>query len=56
MDETTRQKKQRALWDKLASSYDSRVLKTYENAYDLSIQKVRSILSFGSSLSVSPLS
>ena len=45
MDETTRQKKERIIWDKQASGYDTKVLKIYEQAYDLSIQKVRSILS-----------
>jgi ubiquinone/menaquinone biosynthesis C-methylase UbiE len=42
---TTRQKKERAIWDKQASGYDNRVIKVYKNAYDLSIQKIRSVLS-----------
>lgn len=45
MDKVTRQKKERTIWDRQASGYDGRVLKIYQNAYDLSIQKVRSILS-----------
>jgi ADP-ribose pyrophosphatase YjhB (NUDIX family) len=40
VDETTRQKKERAIWDKQASGYDTKVLKIYEQAYDLSIQEV----------------
>jgi len=42
---TTREKKERAILDKQASGYDNRVLKVYKNAYDLSIQKIRSVLS-----------
>jgi SAM-dependent methyltransferase len=42
---TTRGKKERVIWDKQASGYDNRVLKVYKNAYDLSIQKIRSVLS-----------
>jgi ubiquinone/menaquinone biosynthesis C-methylase UbiE len=45
VEEGTRQKKERAIWEKQASGYDNRVLKMYKNAYDLSIQKVRSVLS-----------
>jgi ubiquinone/menaquinone biosynthesis C-methylase UbiE len=45
VEEATRQKKERVIWDKQASGYDNRVLKMYKNAYDLSIQKVRSVVS-----------
>jgi ubiquinone/menaquinone biosynthesis C-methylase UbiE len=45
VEEADRQKKERAIGDKQASGYDNRVLKMYENAYDLSIQKARSVLS-----------
>lgn len=45
VEEATRQKKERAIWDNQASAYDNRVLKMYKNAYDLSIQKVLSVLS-----------
>lgn len=45
MDNATRQKKESFIWNKLAASYDSRVLKTYKDAYDLSIRNTCSILS-----------
>lgn len=45
MDNATRREKERSLWDRQAHSYDKRNLKTYENAYDLSIQKTRAVLS-----------
>jgi ubiquinone/menaquinone biosynthesis C-methylase UbiE len=45
VEELNRQKKERAIWDKQASGYDNRVLKMYKDTYDLSIQKVLSILS-----------
>jgi ubiquinone/menaquinone biosynthesis C-methylase UbiE len=45
MDDAIRQKKERAIWDKQAPGYDKRNLKVYENAYDLSIQKTRAVLS-----------
>jgi ubiquinone/menaquinone biosynthesis C-methylase UbiE len=45
MDDVTRQEKERLLWDKQAHSYDRRNLKVYANAYELSIQKVRAVLS-----------
>jgi ubiquinone/menaquinone biosynthesis C-methylase UbiE len=45
VEQANRQKKERAIWDKQAPGYDNRVLKMYKHAYDLSIQKVRSVLS-----------
>jgi ubiquinone/menaquinone biosynthesis C-methylase UbiE len=45
MDDIIRQKKERTIWDKQASGYDERNLKMYRKAYDLSIQKVRAVLS-----------
>lgn len=45
MEAATRQQKERAIWDKHAPGYDNRVLKMYRNAYDLSIQKLRPVLS-----------
>jgi ubiquinone/menaquinone biosynthesis C-methylase UbiE len=45
MNDTTRQEKERALWDKQASGYDKRNLKVYKDTYDRSIQKVRAVLS-----------
>ena len=45
MDDAIRQKKERAIWDKQAPGYDKRNLKVYEDAYDLSIQKTRAVLS-----------
>lgn len=45
MDDATRQKKESSIWNKLATSYDNRVLKTYKDAYSLSIHKTCSILS-----------
>jgi ubiquinone/menaquinone biosynthesis C-methylase UbiE len=45
MDDAIRQKKERTIWDKQASGYDKRNLKVYEDAYDLSIQKTRAVLS-----------
>ena len=45
METARRQKKERAIWDKQAAGYDNRVFRMYENAYDLSIQKIRSVLS-----------
>jgi len=44
VDDTTRQQKERTIWDKQASKYDDHVFKVYRNAYDLSIEKVRSVL------------
>jgi ubiquinone/menaquinone biosynthesis C-methylase UbiE len=44
VDETIRQKKERDIWDKHAADYDKRVIKMYKNAYELSIQMIRSIL------------
>ena len=40
-----RQKREKSFWDKYAPGYDNRILKIFKNAYDLSIQKVCSILS-----------
>jgi ubiquinone/menaquinone biosynthesis C-methylase UbiE len=42
---SSRQRKERAIWDRQASGYDRRVLKMYKNAYELSIQKTLSVLS-----------
>ena len=44
MENAIRQKKERAVWERQAAGYDSRTLKIFRKAYDLSIQKVRSIL------------
>jgi ubiquinone/menaquinone biosynthesis C-methylase UbiE len=44
MEEHLRQKKEKSVWEGQAAGYDGRVMKTYRNAYDLSIRKVRSIL------------
>lgn len=41
MDDTARQEKERGAWDRQAGVYDGRVLRTYKDAYDLSIEKVR---------------
>jgi ubiquinone/menaquinone biosynthesis C-methylase UbiE len=45
METEIRQQKERAIWDKHAASYDNQTLKIYNEAYDRSIQKIRSILS-----------
>lgn len=45
MNDATRREKERSFWDGQAHSYDKRNLKRYENAYDLSIQKTRAVLS-----------
>jgi ubiquinone/menaquinone biosynthesis C-methylase UbiE len=45
MNDVTRQEKERSLWDKQAPGYDKRNLRVYENAYALSIQKARAVLS-----------
>jgi ubiquinone/menaquinone biosynthesis C-methylase UbiE len=34
-----RQRKERAIWERLAANYDRNVMATYEKAYELSIQK-----------------
>jgi len=44
MDDATRQKKERGIWDKQAAGYDQRTLRIYEDAYALSIQKIRAVL------------
>jgi ubiquinone/menaquinone biosynthesis C-methylase UbiE len=44
MEEHLRQEKEKSVWEGQAAGYDGRVMKTYRNAYDLSIRKVRSIL------------
>jgi len=45
MNSSARQKKESSIWNKLATGYDSRVLKIYKEAYDLSIHRTCSILS-----------
>jgi ubiquinone/menaquinone biosynthesis C-methylase UbiE len=45
MNDAIRQNKERAMWDKQAPGYDRRNLRVYKNAYDLSIQKARAVLS-----------
>jgi ubiquinone/menaquinone biosynthesis C-methylase UbiE len=45
MNDFARQEKERSLWDKQAPGYDKRNLRVYKNAYDLSIQKARAVLS-----------
>jgi ubiquinone/menaquinone biosynthesis C-methylase UbiE len=45
MNDVTRQERERSLWDKQAPGYDQRNLRTYQNAYDRSIQKARAVLS-----------
>lgn len=45
MNDKARQNMERGIWDKQAAGYDRRNLKIYEEAYDLSIQKVRAVLS-----------
>ena len=45
MNNAARQEKERSLWDKQAHGYDKHSLKMYEKAYDLSLQKVRAVLS-----------
>jgi len=44
-NEADRQIRERSFWDKYAPGYDGRNLKAFQNAYDLSVKKVRSILS-----------
>ena len=44
MEETTRQEKERSIWDQQASVYEDRVLKIYGKAYERSIQKTRAVL------------
>jgi ubiquinone/menaquinone biosynthesis C-methylase UbiE len=47
MKASTRQKKERALWDKQASGYDSRTLTMFEDAYAQSIERARAALAPG---------
>jgi len=44
VDTETRQKKESAVWNKLAAGYDERTLKTYRRAYELSIEKTAAVL------------
>jgi ubiquinone/menaquinone biosynthesis C-methylase UbiE len=44
---STRQRKERALWDKQASGYDSRTLTMFEDAYAQSIKRTRAALAPG---------
>jgi ubiquinone/menaquinone biosynthesis C-methylase UbiE len=44
MSDVARQEKARSLWDRQAPSYDKRNLKIYKSAYELSIQKTRTVL------------
>ena len=44
MDNTTRQQKERALWDKQAGGYDRRTLGMFEEAYEQSIERTRSVV------------
>lgn len=44
MDETARQKKERSIWDKQAAAYDRRTVRTYAEAYDLSIPRARAVV------------
>ena len=45
MEQETRQEKERGIWSKLASGYDERTLKTYQEAYTRSIEKVVGMVS-----------
>jgi len=45
MNKLKRIEKERSIWEKLATNYDAKTLKRYENAYRLSIEKTRTILS-----------
>jgi ubiquinone/menaquinone biosynthesis C-methylase UbiE len=47
MNETIRQRKERALWDKQAGSYDQRTLTRFETAYDQSIERTIAALEPG---------
>lgn len=40
-----RQRKERALWDKLAIRYDRQVMGVYRNAYTLSVEKILEVAS-----------
>jgi ubiquinone/menaquinone biosynthesis C-methylase UbiE len=44
MEEQIRQEGEKAVWEGQAAGYDGRALKTYRRAYDLSIRKVRCVL------------
>ncbi len=44
MNELARQEQERRIWQTQAASYDTGVMKTFKNAYDLSIQKVLACL------------
>lgn len=44
MSRNLRQQKERGIWDKLASGYDKRTLKIYQNAYERSVQKIQSVV------------
>ncbi len=45
MDKVTRQKKESALWNKMAGGYDARSLQTFQEAYRRSIEKACTVLS-----------
>ncbi len=44
MNEQKRQQKESSIWNKLASGYDKRSMKTYKEAYEQSIEKTRNAL------------
>jgi len=44
MEENIRRKKESSLWEKLAPRYDRQVMRVYKNAYDLSIEKILSVV------------
>jgi ubiquinone/menaquinone biosynthesis C-methylase UbiE len=46
MNETIRRRKERSIWSKQAAGYDRRTMRIYEQAYDLSIRKACSVISF----------
>jgi ubiquinone/menaquinone biosynthesis C-methylase UbiE len=45
MDDAVRQKKEGAVWNKLAANYDTQTLQTFKQAYALSIRKACDVLS-----------
>lgn len=44
MDEATRQRKERGVWDRLAAGYDARTIETFAKAYELSILRTCAVL------------
>ena len=47
VEDATRQRKERSIWNRQATSYDARTLGIYKQAYELSVEKACAVISSG---------